>query len=191
MLPVHTFWDLGLSKGNAMAVWFVQAIGQEIRMINYIEKEDSDLPWFKAQLDLFADQYNIHYGIHHAPHDINVRELSSGKTRMKTAREMGLQFQMVPRTTDLNNSIETTRRLFSRCWFDEKRCERGINGLASYRRKYISELQVFADTPLHDWASNPADAFRQMAQAWKDRLGKQDYKPLEPSVLKMDFDVFE
>jgi hypothetical protein len=170
MIDVHTFWDLGISKGNAMNIWFVQAIGKEIRIINHYEAEGQGMPHFSQYLDKFKKDHNINYGVHHAPHDINVRELTSGKRRIDTLRDMGMKFVLVPRTSDLNDSIETTRRLIARCWFDETRCSNGISALASYHRKYDESNACFLDQPVHDWASNPADAFRQMAQAWSDRL---------------------
>lgn len=187
-LPVYTFWDLGISKGNAMVVWMVQAFGKEIRVINHIEKEDSDIPWFKEQLDNFANKYGIHYGEHFAPHDISVRDMFSKKSRLETAREMGLNFTRVDRTNDLNDSIETARRLISRCWFDAERCKDGISALSSYHREWDEKRECFKDKPVHDWASNSADAFRQMAQAWNDRLALNTSPTIEP--VQMDYKGF-
>jgi hypothetical protein len=192
MIDVHTFWDIGLSKGNAMNIWFVQAIGKEIRVINHYEKEGQGMPHFAQYLDKFKKDHNINYGIHHAPHDINVREITSGKKRIDTLREMGMKFVLVPKTENLNDSIELTRKLFSRCWFDQQRCANGISALASYHRKWDEKNNCFLDVPVHDWASNPADAFRQMAQAWSERLAlgkRSDFS--QPVQAKMDWSVFD
>lgn len=113
------------------------------------------------------------------------------KSRQDTAREMGIVFNMVPRTTNLNESIEATRKIFSRCWFDEARCESGIAALASYHREFDEKRQVFKNDPVHDWASNSADAFRQMAQAWDDRFALTKREPARPIVAKTDFSVFD
>jgi hypothetical protein len=189
-LRVHTFWDLGISKGNSMVIWFVQALGKEIRVINHIENEGKDMSWYIQQVEDFAKEHNISYGEHHAPHDIGVRDLMSGKKRIDTAKEMGINFRMVDRTNDLNDSIELTRKLFPRCWFDETRCERGLSALESYHRKYDSARECYMDKPEHDWASNSADAFRQMAQAWNDRLALTKRPSYAPVVAKHDFSVF-
>jgi hypothetical protein len=114
----------------------------------------------------------------------------TGKKRTDTAREMGIKFTRVDRTNDLNDSIETTRKLFSRCWFDEKRCERGLAALASYHRKWDSARECYMDKPDHDWASNSADAFRQVAQAWNDRLALTKRPSYKTVIAKHDFSVF-
>lgn len=190
-LQVHTFWDLGISKGNSMVIWFVQAIGNEIRVINHYEAENEPMSHYVQYVDKFKRDYKIEYGTHYAPHDINVRDLMSGKKRIDTAREMGINFLTVDRTTDLNDSIEATRRLFSRCWFDETRCENGIAALASYHREFDEKHQVYKDQPVHDWASNSADAFRQMAQAWDDRLALSKKPEMKPVIMQSDFSVFD
>ena len=190
-IPVHTFWDLGISKGNAMVVWFVQAIGKEIRVINYYEAENEGMAHFISYVNKFAKDHNIHYGEHCAPHDIEVRDLMTKTKRIDTAREMGISFRVVPRTKNLADSIEATRRLFSRCWFDETRCDKGINALASYHREYDDAKQCFREQPVHDWASNGADAFRQMAQAWNDRLAIMGRPALKTVQAVVDFDVFK
>ena len=189
-LPVHTFWDLGISKGNSMVVWFVQAIGKEIRVINYYEKENEGMAHFIGVVNKFAKDFNIHYGEHCAPHDIEVRDLMTKTKRIDTARDMGIQFRVVPRTNNLADSIEATRRIFARCHFDETRCADGINALASYHREYNDAKQCFNDVPVHDWASNGADAFRQMAQAWNDRLALGGPSNRGTVVAQIGFNVF-
>lgn len=189
-LPVHTFWDIGLSKGNSTVIWFVQALGQEIRVINHYEAENEPMSHYINYVWNFEKSHGIHYGEHFAPHDIAVRSMMTGKSRIDEAREMGIVFRMVPRTKDLNESINTTKRLFPRCWFDEDRCENGIAALASYHREWNDKKQCYDDHPYHDWASNSADAFRQMAQAWNDRLALT--KRVSPGTVqaRMDFSIF-
>jgi hypothetical protein len=190
-IDVHTFWDLGISKGNAMVIWFVQAVGKEIRVINHYSAENQPMSHFIGIVNDFKRDHGINYGEHHAPHDLNVRDLMTGKKRIDTAREMGIKFRLVPRTTDLNDSIEATRRLFARCWFDEDRCEDGISALASYHRECDEKHQCYKDQPVHDWSSNDADAFRQMAQAWNDRLAlTKRVSTAQPPRAAIDFDVF-
>ena len=45
-----------------------------------------------------------------------------------------------------------TRRLLARAWIDEKRCQRGLNALAAYRRDWDETAKVFKAKPLHDWS---------------------------------------
>lgn len=189
-LKVFTFWDLGISKGNSMVVWWVQAVGREIRVINHYEAENEGMAHFIHKIDKFARDFDIEYDRHFAPHDISVRDLMTKKSRQETAREMGIKFTMVPRTTNLNESIEATRKILSRCWFDQNRCEHGINALASYHREYDEKKERFNDVPVHDWASNSADAFRQMAQAWNDKFALTKKEKPSTHVAGVDFNVF-
>ena len=190
-LKTFTFWDLGISKGNAMVIWWVQVLGQEIRVINHHEAEGKGMSYFIGEVDSFARAHDITYERHYAPHDIGVRDMMTMKTREQTAREMGIIFTKVPRTTNLNDSIEATRKIFSRCWFDETRCENGISALASYHRVYDEKKDVYKDQPEHDWASNSADAFRQMAQVWETifELNKRVETP-RPFIADSSFNIF-
>jgi hypothetical protein len=60
------------------------------------------------------------------------------------------------------------RRILPRCWFDKDKTAEGIKALRQYRREYDDIRKVFLERPLHDWASNPADAFRYLAIGLQD-----------------------
>jgi hypothetical protein len=51
--------------------------------------------------------------------------------------------------------------------FSLDRTELGVEALRQYRQEYDEKLRVFRNTPKHDWASHPADAFRYLAMAWR------------------------
>jgi len=184
-IPVHTFWDLGIA--DSMSIWFVQAVGKEIRFINYYEHTGEGMAHYINYLDQFKRDHGISYGDHFAPHDIEVRELSSGKSRRDTALKMGIAFRVVPQHK-VSDGIEATRRLFSRFWFDEKRCRKGVECISQYRYEYDEKKGVFRDNPLHDWASHCADALRQLAMGWQEVLTQKE-RSYEPVMAKSDFEV--
>ena len=186
MLQVHTFWDLGIS--DAMTIWFVQAVGKEIRLINYYEHNNEGMDHYVRYLDTFKAEHGITYGEHYAPHDIEVRELTTGKSRRDTAREMGINFRVVPQHL-VADGIEAVRRIFPRLWFDEKRCETGVACVASYHREWDDKHQVYKDSPVHDWASHGADALRMLAMGWNNRLNLEIKQPVA-TVAQSDFEVF-
>lgn len=189
-LELHTFWDLGVS--DHMCIWFIQAVGKEIRAVNYYENNGEGMAHYINYVKKFAQEHNVVLGEHYAPHDIEARELMSGKSRKDTAREMGINFRTVPRVTNIADGIEATRKIFPRVWFDENRCELGINALSSYRREYNEKLDVYNDKPVHDWASNGSDAFRQMAQAWQDTFAQPDRKErFSQPIQAGNFNVFD
>jgi phage terminase large subunit len=56
---------------------------------------------------------------------------------------------------------------FDNCWFDAERCSEGLAALKNYQRAYDDERDTYSERPVHNWASNGSDAFRQFAQGWK------------------------
>lgn len=168
-LPVQTAWDLGV--GDSTAIWFFQVLGQEIRIIDYHEDSGEGLPYYAKILD----QRGYKYGDHWAPHDIQVRELGSGKSRIETAKMLGIQFRIVP-NLGIDDGINAVRNTIPRCWFDAKKCELGLQALRNYRKEYDDRRQEYKPRPLHDWSSHAADAFRYLAVGLKDSKKKSELK---------------
>jgi hypothetical protein len=160
-LPVDTYWDLGV--GDATAIWFVQRGPFEARVIDYIEDEGEGIQYYAKVL---ADRGYI-YGEHWAPFDIQVRELGTGKSRYEMAQNLGIQFQVVPKL-DFEDGINAVRAIFSRLWFDKKKCSGGLDALANYRKDIHSRTGQFKPRPVHDWSSHAADALRYFAIAYRD-----------------------
>jgi hypothetical protein len=156
-LPVDTDWDLGIS--DSTSIWFSQSLRSgEIRVIDYLEDFGEGLPHYAQALR----EKGYTYGTHWAPHDIQVRELGSGRSRADVAASLGIKFQIVPRTS-VEDGIHAARMLLPRCWFDQERCRVGLEALTHYRREYRDRLQSFSAQPLHDWASHASDAWRGLA----------------------------
>lgn len=160
-LPVHTVWDLGV--GDSTAIWFAQQHRNEIRVIDYYEATGEGLPHY-AQI-LQSRGYT--YGKHYAPHDISVRELGSGLSRMDTAAKLGIKFERIPQQS-LEDGIHAARLIFTRVWIDADKCRAGIEALQHYRWDYNERMGEFKSRPVHDWSSHAADAFRYLATALKE-----------------------
>jgi phage terminase large subunit len=161
-LPVDTAWDLGVD--DETTIWFIQEYGHEIRIIDCYEHSDVGLAHYAKILNQKPYAYRKHY----APHDITVRELGSGKSRLHSARELGIRFIPVPKL-HVADGIEAVRNILPRCWFDKEKCKPGIKALRSYRRIYDPDKKVYRDEPFHDWSSHFADSFRTFAVGRKDR----------------------
>ncbi len=157
ILPVDTDWDLGV--GDATSIIFSQSLKSgEVRIIDYYEASGEGLPHY-AQV-LSAKGYV--YGKHWAPHDIQVRELGSGRSRLETAQTLGIRFVVGP-NVPIEDGIHAGRMLMPKCWFDAVKCAPLLEGLLHYRRDYNRRLDEFKAVPVHDWASHPADAWRYLA----------------------------
>lgn len=159
-LQVHTYWDLGV--GDSTAIWFMQKYGKELRIINYYEHNGEGLPHYINYLHEFRAKHGFIYGKHTAPHDIQVRELTTGKSRLETASTLGIDFEIAPNLS-IDDGIEAVRHTIPLCYFDEERCEQGIEALRNYRKEFDDKKQVWKSYPLHDWCSHGADSFRYLA----------------------------
>ena len=163
-LEVHTSWDLGRNDTSAIVFW--QTVGRELRAIDCYEHRLVDLDHY---IRVLKDKgYN--YGTHYLPHDVEVTELSSRRgSRRRILEDGGISpIKVVPRIQDLNTGIEQTRQMFSKCWFDAKRCEPLLEALKNYHYRWDEQYNTFRKTPVHDWSSNYADAFRQFAQGYEE-----------------------
>jgi len=167
-LQVHTAWDLGIS--DSMSIWFFQAMGKEIRLVDYYESNGKGMEHYIQYLTQWADRNGVIYGQHLAPHDIEVRELTSGRSRKDVARDMGITFRTVQRPRTKIEGIQAIRRMFPRFWIDDERAEQGYACIASYHREWDEKHQRFRDQPVHDWASHGADALQTLALGWRDTM---------------------
>ncbi|MBK8455664.1 MAG: hypothetical protein IPL34_20500 [Thiofilum sp.] len=156
--PVITGWDLGVS--DSTTVWFAQQLPGKLHVIDYYETSGSDIATIVADLQKKGYVYDYHL----LPHDAKARDLSTGKSIEQLLYTLGVRnVRVVPRVGQKRDSINAARLLLPRCTFDEKNCARGLLALTNYKRKWDDKTQSFADNPLHDWSSNGADAFQQLA----------------------------
>ena len=157
-LQVETDWDLGVD--DATSIWFSQTLASgEVRLIDYYEHTGVGLDHYARVLREKPYAYATHY----APHDIEVRELTSGRSRLELARGLGIYFAIGPRVQNIAERIYATRALFPLCWFDAEKCAKGIDALQNYRWKEQGTDATGNKLPIHDWASHCADAFGGLA----------------------------
>jgi hypothetical protein len=155
---VHTVWDLGIGKGDAMAVGFYQKVGAELRKIDYYENTGLGL---KHYIKFVKDKTYI-YGKHFAPHDIKHKELTTGKSRLETARGLGIDFEVVP-SISVEDGIDLARSAFNRLWVDKTKCELWVDLIGQYHFETDEKRGVFTKRPVHDFTSHAADEFRYAA----------------------------
>jgi len=154
---VTTAWDLGI--GDSTAIFFAQYVGQEIRIIDYYENSGVGLDHYAKVLS----KKGYHYSEHILPHDVQVKELGTGKSRIETLDALGISDITIAPRLSVDDGIQAARSMIARCWFDEEDCARGIEALRQYRREFDERLKTWRGRPLHDWTSHGADAFRYLA----------------------------
>ena len=170
-LKTETWWDLGLK--DSTAIWFVQRLQSQLRVIDYYENSGEGLDFYADVLDSKPYKYDRHI----APHDIKVRELGAyGKSRLETALELGISFDIAPKLS-IEDGIEMVRKTLPQCYFDKNKTYQGTEALKAYQKKWDERNQCFKNRPTHNFASHPSDAFRTgctffggKVSNWKKRI---------------------
>lgn len=166
---VHTAWDLGVA--DSTAIWFVQCVGRERRLVDYYEASGVGLDHYTQVLHDKRLEHGWKYGEHYFPHDITHREYTSGKSRLATLAALGIEAVVVPEASVLDG-INVTRKMLGRTWIDPVRCSRGLEALRDYRREYDERLKDWKKNPLHNWSSHASDALRYFATGFDDTLAR-------------------
>lgn len=163
MLQVHTAWDLGID--DSTTIWFYQQTPASIRLIDYYESRGVGFDHYIRVLDQKRDELKYRYQMHHFPHDVRVKELGTGKSRIETLVGLGMDIKTIDIVPNIgvNDGINAVRLILGKCWFDLEKCRQGIEALKQYRQEWDNKLQRFKDRPFHDWTSHAADAFRYLA----------------------------
>jgi phage terminase large subunit len=164
-LQVHTAWDLGHS--DATAIWFYQQDGFAIRVVDFYAAQGRPLDHYTSMLQERAarpgNDQGYKYGKHYLPHDVKTNVIGMTKTRLASLYAAGLQNIVVVPKLSIDDGINAVRRILPRCHFEREKCADGIKALRQYRREWDDVRKVFYEKPFHDWAADPADAFRYLA----------------------------
>lgn len=175
---VWTAWDLGVR--DATAIWFFQVLAGGINVVDFYEASGVGLDHYNDVLMERARAQGYRLGPCLVPHDAKVKEWGSGKTRIEQMEALSLAPQLVP-DHRLMDGIGGARETLARTRFDGARCKDGIEALRQYRAEYDEERKVLKPTPLHDWTSHAADAFRYLAMGWKEPAGAAKPLRIPPS----------
>jgi phage terminase large subunit len=167
LLPKKAYWDLGGSgaTADAMSIWIVQFVGQEIRVLDYIEGQGQVLAYFVNELRRKGYEH-IHCVL---PHDgVNENNIT-GKRYAQHLEDAEFSTTIVPNQGRGAAAlrIEAVRRVFPKVWFNESTTEDGRDALGFYHEKKDEERNVGLG-PDHDWSSHAADAFGLMAICYEE-----------------------
>lgn len=158
-VPVNTFWDLGRNDVNA--IWFHQRVGPWDHFINYYEHRLVDIMHYVEVLNDYAKDQGYRWGTMYLPHDGKTLHIESIAGSAKDILQAhGFRVKVTNRPTVKNISIEATRRQFAHCRFDRIRCDLGLANLENYQWSWDEKHACYRNQPLHNSASNGADAFQ-------------------------------
>ncbi len=170
---VHSAWDLGI--GDQTAVIMFQQVGQEIHIIDHFEGSGVGLDWYVSEIRRRADENSWQLGDHYFPHDVRVKELSSGRSRIESLQDLGLNPIVVPQL-GVDDGINAVRRIFPRLWIHQD-CKHLLECIRQYRTVFDEKRKVFQLRPLHDFTSHSADALRYLAVGLRETSGEW-HRPL-------------
>ena len=154
-LKVHTVWDLGI--GENLVIGFYQRTREgQLRKIDYWQGQGSDgMP--EAITAVLKKPYI--FGYHYGPHDIDATDVSTGKTRRDTAKNLGINFKIVP-DISVEDGINAGQVTLGQMLVDKEHCKEWIKSMKNYCREWDDKRGMYKDIPLHNWASHGADEFR-------------------------------
>ena len=155
--PVHAVFDLGWS--DQTAIWFVQFVGMETRLIRYLEDSQKTMSHYLSLMQTFGYVYDTIW----LPHDAQNKTLAAaGRSIEDIVRGMGFKTRILDKVPVVD-SINAARTIFANVWFDREHCADGVKCLRHYRYEVDPETGNFSRNPLHDQYSHGADAFRYIA----------------------------
>lgn len=170
--PVYTFWDLGY--GDATCAIFVQFIRGEIRIIDFYSVKGRGAAYHSKQVNSKDYVYKDSTGesTHYAPHDIMNHEKGTGIILKDTYESLGIKFNVVEHPRLKSDGIDAVRNIFNSILFNEKETKELTKALSFYRYEWDDDRLSFKKDPIHDWASDAADAVQTMALQYRfSRIG--------------------
>lgn len=169
--------DLGFT--DSTAIWFFQKRAGAIACIDYEESNSEDLQFY---IDLLRDK-PYEYDNIWLPHDAVAATFQTGRSTleqfMAEFSEDETSVRIAPKLA-IQDGVNAARKILKHTWFHATKCYDGLEALRAYRRGINARTNVLSNTPLHDWASHGADAFRylalvaKMAPSMKADIKKQE-----------------
>ena len=125
------------------------------------------------------------------PHDIKVREMTTGKSRLDSvndyAQAYDFRYEVVP-AMNPEDRVHALRLVFPKLWIDTVNCEAGIDALRNYRKEYDERNLTYKNLAKHDWASHACDAIGMLGVVHKDKLPEYA-KPIRFGDLGHKIDI--
>mgnify|MGYP006899573645 CR=1 FL=1 len=156
---VSVSFDLGINDETVML--FAQTVEGIPYLIDEYAGTDEGIVFYANVLKEM--KYVNNYKEFIFPHDIMVRDYSTGRTRLETFQREGFSRCRVLEKLSFSDSIEAARQFIDVAVFDDS-CINTLLALQNYRKKYDKRLGVFLGTDEHDIHSNYAASLRYMAQ---------------------------
>ena len=172
LVKLHAVWDIGGTsrKSDATAIWIVQFIGEEIRVLDYYEAVgqafEMHVNWMRSRG--YEDALCV------LPHDGRKHDMVYNVTPESFLHDAGFTVDTIPNQGPgaVLQRIEAARRMFPSCRFHDENTKGGREALGWYHEKR-DEARGLGLGPEHDWSSHGADAFGLVA-IYREGIGQTD-----------------
>ena len=157
-MTIYAVWDIGGTgrSADAAAIWIMQLVGPQIRMLDYYEAQGQPLA---AHVNWLQDNgYSKAHCV--LPHDGVKHDFVYDVTYESALKKAGFEVTVIPnqgRGAALKR-VEVARRMFPNIWFDKDKTSGGVEAISAYHERK-DEVRGIGLGPEHDWASHGADAF--------------------------------
>ena len=178
----YAVWDIGATSGksDAVAIWLVQFIGPEVRVLDYYEAVGQE---FSAHVGwLRSSGYDRAHCV--LPHDGVKHDTVFNATPEGFLRQAGFAVTTVSNQGRgaAMKRVEAARVMFPACRFNDEKTKHGREALGWYHAK-IDEKRGIDLGPEHDWSSHAADAFGLVAVFWDmEKTSKMSDKPIRRNL---------
>lgn len=132
---IDTYWDLGRSKDGYTSIIFLQTIGKELRIVDFLEGMDEHISFYAQELK--KKQY--FYGKVWLPHDSLYNLLGSEKTIFRQMQDFGFKCGVVKKLGE-DIGINEVRKILPSCWFRKSTTVRLIEHLEKFSKKWNEQL---------------------------------------------------
>lgn len=175
LLRIYAVWDIGSAsrKADATAIWMVQFVGAEVRVLDYYEAVGQP---FETHVNWLRDR-----GYERAtcvlPHDGVKHDTVYQVTPHGFLREAAFAVETVPNqgAGAALRRIDAVRRMFPAVRFNEDTTSAGREALGWYHEKR-DEARAIGLGPEHDFSSHAADAFGLLAIYHQGVAATDDWK---------------
>lgn len=180
LVKTYACWDIGgtSSRADATAIWIVQFVGLEVRVLDYYEAVgqafDAHVNWMRSSG--YGDAVCV------LPHDGRKHDMVYSITPEGFLQKAGFETELVKNqgAGAAMQRIEAVRHMLPSVRFNEETTAAGRSALGWYHEKKdpIRGIGLGAN---HDWASHAADAFGLVA-VFKENVRTTKSAPLRRNL---------
>ncbi len=166
LMKRRLFADIGGTgaRADAFAMWGGQIVGKELRILDHYEAVGQPIG---AHLEwMHSRGYKPGQAQIWLPHDGETNDRVIDVSYKSAFQKAGYEVEIVANQGRgaASARIETARRHFAACWFNEATTQGGLDALGWYHEKRDEQRNIGLG-PEHDWASHSSDAFGLMCIA--------------------------